>query len=153
MSLDSGILLEAIVSHAAASGHFERVNKHEPKNAPGNGLTAAAWVQRIDPVRTSGLKSTSARVVFTVRIFSNMLQEPQDEIDPNITAAVDALMNAYSGDFSLDGLARNVDLLGQHGVALSAQAGYVPIGNPPKLYRIMDISVPVIVNDVWTQVR
>lgn len=150
MSLNVTAILDALVSHAAALGHFERVNSHEPASAPGNGLTAAVWAQQIAPVpAASGLASTTVRVVFNLRLFTTMLQEPADVIDPNMLAAVDALMAAYSGDFELGGLVRNVDLLGQHGVPLSAQAGYVQIDGT--LYRVMDLAVPLICNDVWSQ--
>lgn len=143
-------ITDAVVSHAAASGHFERVNQHEPKNAPGNGLTCAVWVQGIAPIpQGSGLDTTSGRLLFNVRIYSNMLQEPQDGIDPNVLKAVDELMRLYSGDFTLDGLIKNVDLLGMYGMAMTAQAGYLTIGDT--MYRVMTINLPLIVNDLWGQ--
>lgn len=149
MSLNFQTILDKITSHALTAGLFERVNNHEPKNAPGNGLTAAIWADAIEPIKSSGLNSTSARLTFKVRVYSSMLQEPQDAIDPNIALAVDVLFTAYSGDFDLGGNARNVDLLGQFGIGLSAQAGY--LNQDGKLYRVMDITLPVIVNDIWGQ--
>lgn len=150
MALDVTGYLNAIVSHALASGLFERVNQHEPKNAPGNGLTAAIWADRVEPYAlASGLAATSVKVTFNVRAYSKMLQEPQDSIDPNIVAAVDTLMNAYSGDFTLGGLVRNVDLLGQAGPGLFAQAGYIQ--QDSKMFRVVTISLTVVVNDVWSQ--
>lgn len=151
MALNVTDILDGVVSHALASGWFERVNQHEPKSAPGNGITAAVWADRIEPARASGLQKTSARVVFNVRIYSSMLQEPQDDIDPQIMLAVDDLMTAYSGDFELGGNVRNVDLLGMGGTPLSAQAGYINVSGT--MYRVMTISLPVIVNDVWDQVN
>lgn len=150
MALDISSILNSVVSHAMASGQFERVNQHEPKNAPGNGLTCAVWVDRIAPTQSSGLSSTSAVLTFKVRIYTGMLQEPQEMIDPNIVLAVDALMTAYSGDFDLGGNVRNVDLLGLAGTPLSVTAGY--LNQDSKLFRVMDITLPVIVNDVWDQV-
>lgn len=151
MAIGVTSILNAIVSHAMASGYFERVNQHEPKNAPGHGLTAAIWVDTISSVGTvSGLSNSSGRLVFHVRIYSNMLQEPQDSIDPNLIEAVDALMTAYSGDFQLGGNVRNVDLLGQTGTGLSAQAGY--INHSGTIYRVVTITLPVICNDIWEQV-
>jgi hypothetical protein len=151
MSLDTTGMLDSIVSHAMRLGLFERVNTSEPKNSPGNGLTAAVWLQMVSPVAAaSGLAATSARVEFMLRIYSNMLQEPQDAIDPEILSAVDVLMGAYSGDFDLGGTVRNVDLLGAHGVGLSAVAGYLSVDN--KMFRVVDVTLPLIVNDVWEQV-
>lgn len=150
MSLASSALLDAVVSHAAASGHFERVNTVEPKVEPGTGLSCAVWVQSIGPSRSSGLQATSAVVIFNVRIFTSMTQQPQDMIDPNVMEAVDALMTAYSGDFQLDGLVRMVDIYGMAGTPLAALAGFVKVGQT--LHRIMTLTVPLIINDVWEQV-
>jgi hypothetical protein len=143
-------ILDGLVSHALTLGLFERVNQHEPKSAPGNGLTAAVWADEIGPdPESSGLASTSGVVTFLVRLYTSMLSEPQDAIDPQLLSAVDALMTAYSGDFDLSGSARCVDLLGQSGATLSAKAGY--LNQDSKIYRVMTITVPVIVNDVWSQ--
>jgi hypothetical protein len=151
MSLDSPGMTDAIVSHSLSLGLFERVNFSEPKNSPGNGLTAAVWLQSVNPVAVaSGLAVTSARVEFTQRLYSNMLQEPQDEIDPAMLSAVDVLMGVYSADFTLGGTVRNVDLLGAHGPGLSALAGYLSVDN--KMFRVVDVTLPLIVNDVWDQV-
>lgn len=150
MSLNTVAILDAIQSHAMALGLFERVNTHEPKNAPGNGITAAIWFQDVTPVRSGGLAQTSARVEYSVRLYTSMLAEPQDMIDPAMTGAVDVLMNAYSGDFELGNNVRNVDLLGQAGQPLSATAGY--LNQDGKMLRIITVTLPLIVNDVWEQV-
>jgi len=148
MGVDLRPILDAVGSHAAASGRFEGVYGHEPKNAPGKGLTAAAWVDHIRPAG-SGLKSTSALIVLNVRLYSSMIQEPQDAIDPELTDALSDLITAYSGDFTLGGLLRNVDLLGMSGIPLSARAAYMEQDH--KVFRIYDITVPCIVNDAFEQ--
>ena len=126
MSLDIDTILDGVVSHALASGWFERVNSApEPKNAPGYGLTAAIWAQSIDPLPAAlGLATTSARVVLMERIYSNMVQEPQDMIDPNVIKATDVLLAAYTGDFTLGGTFGHGPAGGLRGT-LRAQAGYV----------------------------
>src|SRR3982751_2445852 len=109
MALNLATLVDAVASHAAASGQFERVNQHEPKNAPGNGLTAAIWVDKIGPAQgRSGLTATTGLLTLDVRVYTSMLAEPQDAIDPNLLGAVDALLAAYSGDFELGGQVCNV---------------------------------------------
>lgn len=150
MSLNADALVAGVVDPALKLGIFERVNQHEPKNAPGPGLTAAVWVQRIDSIPArSGLDATSVRVEMSVRIYTNMLMEPQDAIDPRVMDAAAQLIGAYTGDFDLGGAVANVDLLGAHGVGLIAQAGYLNQDN--KLYRVMTVTVPLILNDVWNQ--
>lgn len=150
MALDITSILSALGDHAAGSGYFERVTGHEPKSAPGNGLSAAIWPQRVTPVKArSGLASTSVRLEAVVRLYSGMLAEPTDEIDPGLIAATDYLMGAYSGDFALGGLVSMVDLLGAYGAPLDALAGYLRQDNTE--YRVMTITAPLIINDLWNQ--
>lgn len=150
MALDVDGIVDAVMSHAMACGYFDRVNGHEPKNAPGNGLSAAVWSDTLRPVPSSGLASVSALLILNVRMYTSMLQEPQDAIDPNMLNALSALFTAYAGDFTFGGLAREVDLLGAEGVPLQAKAGYLNQDN--KLYRVITITLPVVVNDAWDEV-
>jgi hypothetical protein len=150
MTINISGILDGLQSHAMATGLFDRVSGHEPKNPPGSGLSCAFWVQAIAPVQAaSGLAITSGRLEFNARLYSSFIQQPEDAIDPNLVSAVDVLLSAYSGDFELGGNVRNVDLLGQAGPALSAQAGYLTQGG--KTYRVFTIVIPVIVNDLWGQ--
>jgi hypothetical protein len=143
-------ILNELVSDAATTGLFDKINTHEPKSAPRSGLTLAIWADSIEPFALgSGLNVTSALIVFNARLFTKMLQYPQDSIDPNMIIAVDTLLNKYSGDFTLNDKIRNIDLLGESGTHLSAQAGYVNQDNT--LYRVVTITIPLIVNDAWTQ--
>jgi hypothetical protein len=140
-------LVDSVVSHALTLGLFETVNTHEPKSAPGNGLRLAIWADSITPVKSSGLAAVSGKVVLSARIYGNFMQKPEDDIDPNILTAVSTLMSAFSGDFDFGGTVRAVDLIGMEGTPMSAQAGYLNIDN--KLYRVMTVTVPVIINDMW----
>jgi hypothetical protein len=151
MALNLAAILDPVVSHALASGWFERVNTHEPKSAPTKaGLTCAVWVDSIGPAAgQSGLASTSVLVTLSVRLYTSMAQEPQDAIDPNLTDALSALIAAYSGDFDLGGAVRDVDLLGAISAGLSARAGY--INQSGTVFRVYTITLPLVVNDVWDQ--
>jgi len=143
-------LFDEIVSVIAALGIFEDVNSHEPKSAPQSGLHASVWLDSVAPVgRASGLAAISGVVTFNVRCYGSMLQQPLDNIDPAIGTAACAVLNALSGEFTLGGTVRDIDLLGMYGRSLSAQAGYVNIDS--KMHRIMTITVPVIVNDMFTE--
>lgn len=148
--IDVSGILDQVVSHALSCGRFERVNAHEPKNAPGKGLTCAVWVDEIGPdTESSGLAASSGVIRFMVRLYTSMVAEPLDAIDPELLSAVDVLMSAFSGDFDLGGSVRCVDLLGQTGRPLSAKAGY--LNQDGRVYRVMTITLPVIVNDIWSQ--
>lgn len=152
MALNVRTLRDALQSHALASGWFDRVNGEQPKSPPGEGLTCAVWPQRLMPARgASGLDSTTIRLAFTVRLYMNLGNDPGDDIDPYMIDACDDLMGAYSGDFTLDGLVRKIDLLGAYGDPLGFEAGYQRIESGTE-FRVIDITVPLIVNDLWEQV-
>ncbi|MFF7096414.1 hypothetical protein ACFY9A_29065 [Streptomyces rubradiris] len=150
MALDITGILDAAISHASASGYFDAVNGHEPIHpSPSGGLTAGVWVDRVTPVRSSGLDSVTALVVLNVRLYTSAQQLPLDAIDPAMVAAVDALCTAYAGDFTLGGLVRQVDIFGIHGQTLDVRAGYLP--QDGALQRVMTIWLPCIVNDLWEE--
>jgi hypothetical protein len=150
MALSVASITASVQSHAQRLGLFEQVTLHEPKAKPQAGLTCAIWADQILPAASSsGLDATTALVVMSVRLYTPMLQEPYDAIDSAMLAAVDALMAAYSDAFTLEGQLRQVDLLGQFGTPLSAQAGYV--NQDGRLFRIMTITLPLVVNDLWVQ--
>lgn len=151
MALDILGITDAYMSHAMASGWFETVNGHEPKNPPSTGgLTAAVWSDDVIPVGSaSGLDSVTAVLVMKLRVYSSAVQEPPDAIDPNMIAAVDALCAAYVGDFTLGGLVRHVDIFGMYGQALRVKAGYLQADGMP--FRVMDITLPAVINDLWSE--
>ncbi len=148
----SRLVLDGIVSHAMALGVFERVNTHEAKSAPGRGLYCSITLQTCAPdPRTSGLASTSVRLVFLARLQSAFIAEPQDGIDPNLLDALDLLMDAMMVDLSVGGHALDIDVFGLAGVPMSALAGYV--SQDGKLFRVLDLQIPVLLDNVWTQVN
>lgn len=143
-------LIDAVSSHAMGLGYFDAVNGMEPKSAPPDtGLTGAVWVQSFAPAPTSGLDFTSMVFTLSVRLYTSMLTDPQDMIDPSLMLVVDALMTAYNGDYTLGGLVREIDILGQHSEGLRGEAGYVSIDG--KMFRVFTITVPMICNDVYEQ--
>lgn len=145
-------VFDKVVSYALASGRFDHVNQHEPKNAPGDGIACSVWINKIEPYRQgSGISATTGMVQLNARLYTNFRQQPYDMIDPNITSATCDLIGALTSDFNFGGDAgvRNVDLLGMTGNQLSAQAGYVEIDK--QMFRVMTVVIPVIINDMFVQ--
>lgn len=150
MALDIDGILAEVISHAQSLGVFDEVNGHEPKSAPGRGVTAAVWVQDLDPAPgMSGLASTSIRLGLMVRLYTGMISEAPDAIDPNLIAALDALCAAYNGDFTLGGAVEQVDVFGAYGDPMRGRAGY--LNQDGRMFRVMDLTVPLIVSDLWDQ--
>lgn len=146
MASQIGVTLKKLKSALLGLGIFDTVNLVEPKSPPGSGITAAIYFASAGPAASaSGLDRASALYVFTVRVYSNMLQEPAEEIDPVLVGAVDAVFDALAGDIDLGATVRNVDFFGSAGAPLLAKAGYVDVGGT--MYRCVDILLPLIVND------
>lgn len=152
-------ILSAVESHVAASGHVEQVMRFDPRNPdtyePINpaqlGVNAAIWVQAVGVVpAASGLDVVTGKVDVTVQLYTRKDTPPLELVDPRMVEAVDALFAAYCGDFTLGGLVSWVDLLGAHGQALEARAGFLT--EDETLYRIYRIELPLVLADVWAEV-
>lgn len=153
-ALDPEAIASAIRSHIAAGGHCQTVTGHEPKVAPAGAgdIAAGVWFGTLGPSPSnSSLSATDVIVVMTARFYLPTLTEPQDEIDPRATRATIDLMSRVTGDFTLGDTCDFVDLLGQHGTPMAAQAGYVEIGRA--LQRVVDVTIPAVVHDAWSQAR
>jgi hypothetical protein len=145
-------VFDKVVSFALATGRFDHVNQHEPKNAPGRGLECSVWMNTITPTRSSGLGAVSGIVTLYARIYTNFRKQPYDAIDPDVMAATADIMGAMAGNFDFGGAAnvRTVDLLGGwSNTPLSAAAGYVEIDR--QMFRIMTVTIPIVINDMFLE--
>jgi len=148
--LNSSRFLDYVTSLAASLGLFDSVTGHEPKAAPApTGVSCSVWVSSLRPA-SSGVASVSVRLEIQARCYTSMLTDPQDAIDPKVTDAAGLLMNALIGNFTVAGQARAVDVFGMDGEGLRATAGY--LNQDGKLFRVMDVMIPIIVNDLWNEV-
>lgn len=149
MSLDTTAIIHALTSDAKQLGVFAKVNGSEPRNAPGKGMYLTYRLDRVRPARSSGLSSTSVLVVVAARIQSPLLAEPQDQVDPGISKALDRLINRYATGFTLGGLIRAVDIRGMEGIALEGRYAYIE--QDRRQFRTFELAIPMIVNDVWDE--
>lgn len=148
--LDFPGIRDALVSHAQKIGRFDAVTKHEPISKP-NGVHAALWVDKLTAVPpASGLNAVTVRLACLCRIYLGAESQPYDDIDAKGLAAADRLLAAWAGDFTLGGRIRNVDIKGAHGIPLDGQAGYQRIGDT--MFRVFTLTVPLIINDVWSEI-
>lgn len=145
-------LFNEVRDTAGQLGVFQRVNGHEPVSPPGAQLSFSFWLADIKGVTSSGMAAISGVVTLTGRVYKSALAanaKEFDAIDPAILTATCDLLAAFSNGFTLGGTVRAVDLLGMHGAPLSAQAAYVPMED--KRYRVTEVTIPVIINDLWTE--
>lgn len=134
-------------------GRFDKVQTHEPKSAPGSGITFATWLQTLRPVaQASGLAVTSMLVVFQYRIYISMLADPMDAIDVTVAKAAAEMLAEFSSGFVLPDIPEDraeLDLLARYGVPMETRAGY--LNQDGKLMRVLDTFVPIIAYDVFDQ--
>jgi hypothetical protein len=152
-AVNAGDLMSQVESMALATGLFSSVAGHEPVNPPQLGLTAGLFLSDIGPAKgLSGLVATAARLVFTLRIIlptSGDDPAQLDSIDPSIATATAIVIGAVSAAFTLGGEVFEADLLGRYGAALAGKAGWARIGE--QMIRVMDITIPLILDNVWQQ--
>lgn len=149
MALDIDSIMDAVITHAQNTGWFLTVQGHESKQSNTNSISAGVWIERIEPIRSSSLIAASVRLELEMRIYGSTMAQPYDDIDPNLTKAVDALFTAYLGDFDLGGEARHIDVFGAHGQGLQVRVGYMNMDG--RELRVFQIRLPIIINDVWTE--
>jgi len=154
-TLDAKAMQQALASHAMKLGQLDSpISLHEPRMRPTSDLHAALWLNGITPIRASGLNTVSARVEWLFRMYTGGEQEPQDEIDVKVLTATDRFLSSLCGDFDLDdhltdGLVRMIDIFGAYGQGLNAAAGWARWSDG--MSRVVTITIPVIVNDVWQE--
>lgn len=149
LSIDS--ITSALESAAQALGVFDSVNGYEVKSPPGNGVHCEIvfGLFELVPVR-SGLQDVSFKLTYKVRLRTPWAQQPTEGIDPSLLKACDALLASYIGGFTLSGNVNAVDLLGlAGGTPISANSGYIDQGGV--MFRIVEITLPLIVDDLWTE--
>lgn len=138
-------LISAVTSQAQALGVFDAVNGHQPTDVPNTGMTCAVWAQVMAPdPEASGLAATAASVELNVRLYMALNPQAPDTIDPQMMNAASQLLGAYNGDFTLDGLVRDIDVL-----QARADAGYMDQAG--QILRVITITLPIVINDLWTQ--
>lgn len=143
-------LFSALRSDALSLKVFDAVGNHEPTAQPGKGLYLSLTLASIEPMpAASGMAATSGKVVISAKIWANATTRarrlPLDELDPEVLGAAASLMAIFSGGFTLGGTVRDVDLM-----SMTAAAVWVDFGGGTE-YRVIDITVPVIINDLFEQ--
>ena len=137
-------LFDALQSACQGTALFQAVDTHEPVSPPGARLYCSIVLDGLKAVLTSGLNQTSGQAAFLITIWSKAQQRPLDKIDPELLAAAATVMGVLSGEFTLAGTVRNIDLF-----AMSAEPLWADFDG--EQFRIMRITVPVVINDMFSQ--
>jgi hypothetical protein len=153
MALDAAAvadLFAQVEARAQSLGDIEQVIGHEPRSAPVSLPALAVWFAGLGPARgLSGLDATSVRCEFKARVYLSGQAKDEDKLEQKLLYLSALVLGAYSGAFTLNGEAMAVDLLGGWGSPLEAQPGWLEHDSKP--FRVAEITVPVIIDGVWSQ--
>ena len=143
MAFNPRAVMERTKSFLAASGRFPGgVTIGEPKSPPGKGMAAAVILGPITITELS-LTTASGRIDLIIRLYRDAIDEPLDQTEFIMGQTILELFEDFCGDFDFgDDDVRNLLPLN-----LSGTPGYQQIGSNT-MYRIADITVPLMVNDI-----
>lgn len=136
--------IQVIQNHLTASAIFADVQIGEPMSAPDTGDKAWAAIllgpRRI--LETTLATSIEERSVI-IRIYINVKREPQQDIEFEMDEIASDTLSRLGGDFELGGDIRQIWVVGMTGAPAYQTVGV-------NMYRLMDIMVPMIVDDSVT---
>lgn len=141
---------EQLVSHSERLGWFDHVAIGDIESAPAGGLVCAWTIDGFVPdPSTSGLNTTSVIVIATARIYRNQTAHPNEGVPVAVLEAVDDFIESLHTDLKLDRDDSTVDLFGFGQNRMGANAGLLEFNGT--IYRFVDVTIPILVKDVWTQ--
>jgi uncharacterized protein (UPF0212 family) len=149
MAFDITNTIQSIASFLEARGEFTTVQIGEPKSPPVGDLSAAVFMNDAAVVAVT-LQTTVEIHEVTVRIYRNMLEEPEADNEIRLSQVLNGVVSDLLGDYDLGATIRNI-AVGEYGRTLSAAWGYVDVGGT--IYRMIDLSVPMIVDGNATPVQ
>jgi hypothetical protein len=128
--------------------YFSTVEIGEPKSPPADQYASAyIWMDSVTTVQAS-LNGSIEVYLTTVRLMTGLFEEPIELIETQTAEAYSKASEALFANFSLDNKIRNIDAAGQYGASYGGTWGHLDLGG--NLYRIVDITLPLIVDDSAT---
>lgn len=143
--------MQALQSKLRAMGNvYEAViaEPSQPFTAPAQTKRVAAAVWFVSWLPTLTLATSVEGFILNVRLHVDAFAKPQEEHELALTDTFSEFTTDIQQDYTLGGVVREIDIAGQFTDGMSAEAGRITLSD--KMYRIIDITVPVIVNDVAT---
>jgi len=149
MAFDITSTINVVVSFLQKRGEYSLVQIGEPKSPPRGDLAAAVFVSDASVVGVT-LQTTIEIHELTIRLYRNMMEEPEEDNELRISQSVTGIVSDLLGDYDLGASVRNL-AVGEYGRTISATYGYLDVGGT--MYRSVDISVPLIVDGSATPVQ
>jgi len=147
MAFDISNSLHAMETYCENLGLFQTVQIGEPKSPLGQGYHVAIFMASVSISAVYAGGDTRENHVVTVRIYRDMLAEqsnPQLNLETDMASVLSKLIGNLLGDTDLESTVMSIDAAGMDGGAVTSTFGYADVGGT--MYRIVDISIPMIVN-------
>ena len=142
--------LKVIESKIATSGQVKTTQVGEPKSPPSNLPAAAIYMDSVRLYRLTVDGGTGEVHTVNVRVYADMLQEPQEWNEYGLAEVAENLINQLFIDADLAGKIMAIDVAGMAGQGVEMRWGYLDVSG--KMHRIVDITLPLLVNDSITAV-
>ena len=153
MAFDIKNTLHAVETYVQNLGLFSTVQIGEPKQAVGQGLHAAIYMQSVSIIMIYVGGETRESHIVQLRVYKDMLAEntdPQNNLESELASVVSKLMENLLGDTDLESSIMSIDAGGMDGGSMTATYGYLTLGGV--MYRVVNINIPLIVNGSATLV-
>jgi len=150
-ALNIRAILARLTTYAETLGIFDAVFiGNSPTTLPASGLACAISVTSLTPsVAFSGLSSTSCVLTCNVRIYKNKMTAPIDLVDVAVWDAAEKMYGQLHTSVGLSGDAVVTDIFQIERIEMTAISGFVP--GDSGFYQVVDLTVPIIFEDVWVQ--
>ena len=140
MAIKTRAVMLNLQSKLLATGRFKAVTIGEPTRAPESPHAAVLMSRYEVPMVTSG---TIERRTLMIRIYIKAFQEPTADVEYLLDDLVTETMEDIFEDYDLGGNVRAVEP-----TLVTATSGYQQVDDTT--FRLVDISVPVIIDDSAT---
>ena len=141
MAIKTRAVMLNLQSKLLATGRFKAVTIGEPTRAPESPHAAVLMSRYEHPTTT--LSGTIERRTLMIRIYIKAFQEPTADVEYLLDDLVTETMEDIFEDYDLGGNVRAVEP-----TLVTATSGYQQVDDTT--FRLVDISVPVIIDDSAT---
>jgi hypothetical protein len=137
--------LKVIESKVKATGQLKHTQVGEPKGPPANLPAGAIYMDSVRIYRLTVDGGTGEVHTVNLRVYADMLGEPAEWNEYGLAEVAENLINKLLTDADLTGKVMTIDAAGMAGEAVGLRFGYVDVSG--KMHRIVDITLPILVND------
>lgn len=140
--------LRVIESKVKATGQVAMAQVGEPKAPPSTLPAVAIFMDSVRIYKMTVDGGTGEVYTVNLRVYADMLKEPQEWNEYGLAEVAENLVNKLLTDADLNSKVMTIDAAGIAGEGVGLRWGYLDVSG--KMHRIVDITLPLLVNDSVT---